>query len=76
MLGGAGLDAVIGGIAGNVGMGVAVGAVAGTPADLVQVGQKVSVPSETLSNSTYNSPRLCGPEITRGSAIKVNVRHL
>ena len=43
VLGGAGLAAVIGGIAGNAGMGTAIGAVARTTAALVQKGQKVSV---------------------------------
>jgi uncharacterized protein YcfJ len=51
VLGGAGLGAVIGGIAGNAGMGAANGAVAGTTADLVQKGQKVSVESDRPGNN-------------------------
>jgi len=48
VLGGAGLGAIIGGIAGNAGMGAAIGAVTGTTAALIQKGEKVSIPTETL----------------------------
>lgn len=48
VLGGAGLGAMIGGLAGNAGKGAAIGAVAGTTAAVAQKGDKVVVPSETL----------------------------
>jgi hypothetical protein len=56
VLGGAGLGAIIGGIAGSAGMGAAIGAAAGTTAALVQKGQKVSVPSETLLEFRLEQP--------------------
>jgi hypothetical protein len=62
VLGGAGLSAVIGGIAGNAGMGAAIGAIAGTTAALVQKGRKVTVPSETVVESAYNSRVFAGSE--------------
>jgi hypothetical protein len=75
VVGGAGLGAVIGGIAGNAGMGAAIGAVAGTTAALVQKGHKVSVPSETLIEFRPQQPAsLPARKITRGSANKVNFR--
>jgi len=61
VLGGAGLAAVIGGIAGNAGMAAAVGAVAGTTAALVQKGQKVSGPSEAFIEFRLQQPALCRP---------------
>jgi hypothetical protein len=48
LLGGAGLGAIIGGIAGNAGMGAAIGATAGAVGSVAQKGQAVNVPSETL----------------------------
>jgi hypothetical protein len=56
VLGGAGLGAIIGGIAGNAGMGAAIGAVAGTTAALVQKGEKVNIPSETLLEFRLEQP--------------------
>jgi hypothetical protein len=56
MLGGAGLGALIGGIAGNAGMGAAIGLAAGTTAALVQKGEKVSIPSETLLEFRLQQP--------------------
>lgn len=56
ILGGAGLGAVIGGIAGSAGVGAAIGAVAGTTAAVVQKGEKVSVPSETLLEFRLQQP--------------------
>ena len=56
VLGGAGLGAIIGGIAGNAGMGAAIGAAAGTTAALVQKGQAISVPSETLLEFRLEQP--------------------
>jgi len=56
VLGGAGLGAVIGGIAGNAGIGAAIGAVTGTTAALVQKGEKVSIPSETLLEFRLQQP--------------------
>lgn len=48
LLGGAGLGAIIGGIAGNAGMGAAIGATAGAVGSVVQKGQSIKVESETL----------------------------
>ena len=56
VLGGAGLGAVIGGIAGNAGMGAAIGAVSGTTLALVQKGDKVQIPSETLLEFKLQQP--------------------
>jgi hypothetical protein len=56
VVGGAGLGAVIGGIAGNAGMGAAISAVAGTTAALAQKGHNVSVPSETLIEFRLQQP--------------------
>jgi hypothetical protein len=55
-------------------MGAAMGEVAGMTADLVQKGPKVSVPSETLSELRLQQATLRGPEMTRGSANKFNLR--
>jgi hypothetical protein len=56
VLGGAGLGAIIGGIAGNAGMGAAIGAVSGTVLALSQKGEKVTVPSETLLEFRLQQP--------------------
>ena len=56
LLGGAGLGAVIGGIAGNAGMGAAIGAVSGTALALAQKGEKVNIPSETLLEFRLQQP--------------------
>ncbi len=48
LLGGAGLGAAIGGIAGNAGKGAAIGATVGGVASVAQKGKSVNVPSETL----------------------------
>lgn len=56
VVGGAGLGAIIGGIAGNAGKGAAIGALAGTTAAVVQKGEKVSVPSETLLEFRLQQP--------------------
>ena len=48
LLGGAGLGAIIGGIAGNAGMGAAIGAAAGAVGSVAQKGESIQVPSETL----------------------------
>ena len=56
VIGGAGLGAIIGGVAGNAGKGAAIGAVAGTTAAVVQKGEKVSVPSETLLEFRLQQP--------------------
>lgn len=56
LLGGAGLGAVIGGIAGNAGMGAAIGATAGAVGSVAQKGQAVQVPSETLIQFTLQQP--------------------
>ncbi len=52
LLGGAGLGAIIGGIAGNAGMGAAIGATAGAVGSVAQKGKSVQVPSETLISFT------------------------
>jgi hypothetical protein len=52
LLGGAGLGAIIGGIAGNAGMGAAIGVAAGAAGSVAQKGQSVQVPSETLISFT------------------------
>jgi hypothetical protein len=52
LLGGAGLGAIIGGIAGNAGMGAAIGAAAGAVGSVAQKGESIQVPSETLISFT------------------------
>jgi hypothetical protein len=56
LLGGAGLGAIIGGIAGNAGMGAAIGATAGAVGSVAQKGQSVEVPSETLISFRLQQP--------------------
>lgn len=56
LLGGAGLGAIIGGIAGNAGMGAAIGATAGAVGSVVQKGQSIKVPSETLISFRLQQP--------------------
>src|SRR5271169_3298279 len=56
LLGGAGLGAIIGGIAGNAGMGAAIGATAGAVGSVAQKGQSVNVPSETLISFRLDQP--------------------
>lgn len=56
LLGGAGLGAIIGGIAGNAGMGAAIGATAGAVGSVVQKGEAVKIPSETLIQFTLEQP--------------------
>lgn len=56
LLGGAGLGAIIGGIAGNAGMGAAIGATAGAVSSVAQKGQAVNVPSETLLEFRLQQP--------------------
>jgi hypothetical protein len=56
VLGGAGLGAIIGGIAGNAGMGAAIGATAGVVGSVAQKGQAVNVPSETLLEFRLQQP--------------------
>jgi hypothetical protein len=56
ILGGAGLGAIIGGIAGNAGMGAAIGATAGTVGAVAQKGKSVNVPSETLLEFRLQQP--------------------
>jgi hypothetical protein len=58
LLGGAGLGAIIGGIAGNAGMGAAIGATAGAVGSVAQKGQAVNVPSETLLEFRLQQPAL------------------
>lgn len=55
-IGGAGLGAAIGAIAGNAGKGAAIGAVVGTTAAVAQKGAKVTVPSETLLEFRLQQP--------------------
>jgi hypothetical protein len=55
-LGGAGLGAIIGGIAGNAGLGAAIGATAGGVASVAQKGQSIQVPSETLLQFRLQQP--------------------
>lgn len=55
-LGGAGLGAIIGGIAGNAGVGAAIGATAGGVASVAQKGQSIQVPSETLLQFRLQQP--------------------
>src|ERR1700748_191388 len=56
LLGGAGLGAIIGGIAGNAGMGAAIGATAGAVGSVAQKGQSVEVASETLISFRLQQP--------------------
>jgi len=56
LLGGAGLGAVIGGIAGNAGMGAAIGATAGAVGSVAQKGKSVNVPTETLLEFRLQQP--------------------
>lgn len=56
LLGGAGLGAIIGGIAGNAGMGAAIGATAGAVGSVAQKGQSIQVPSETLISFRLAQP--------------------
>jgi hypothetical protein len=56
VLGGAGLGAVIGGIAGNAGKGAAIGATAGVVGAVVQKGKSVNVPTETLLEFRLQQP--------------------
>ena len=56
LLGGAGLGAIIGGIAGNAGMGAAIGATAGAVGSVAQKGQSIQVPSETLISFQLQQP--------------------
>jgi hypothetical protein len=55
-LGGAGLGAAIGGIAGNAGKGAAIGATVGAVGSVAQKGQSVKVPSETLIEFRLQQP--------------------
>ena len=56
LLGGAGLGAIIGGIAGNAGMGAAIGVTAGAVGSVAQKGQSIQVPSETLISFRLQQP--------------------
>jgi hypothetical protein len=56
LLGGAGLGAIIGGIAGNAGMGAAIGVTAGAVGSVAQKGQSIEVPSETLVSFRLQQP--------------------
>ncbi|QNI33179.1 hypothetical protein H7849_04200 [Alloacidobacterium dinghuense] len=56
LLGGAGLGAIIGGIAGNAGMGAAIGVTAGAVGSIAQKGQSIKVPSETLISFRLQQP--------------------
>jgi hypothetical protein len=56
LIGGAGLGAVVGGIAGNAGKGAAIGATAGAVGSVVQKGKSVQVPSETLLEFRLQQP--------------------
>ncbi|MGC2767545.1 MAG: YMGG-like glycine zipper-containing protein [Candidatus Acidiferrum sp.] len=56
VVGGAGLGAVIGGIAGNAGKGAAIGATAGAVGSVVQKGKSVNVPTETLLEFRLQQP--------------------
>ena len=53
---GAGLGAIIGGIAGNAGMGAAIGAVSGVGLSATKKGQPIVVPSETLLEFRLEQP--------------------
>ena len=56
LLGGAGLGAIIGGIAGNAGMGAAIGVTAGAVGSVAQKGKSVEVASETLISFELQQP--------------------
>jgi hypothetical protein len=56
LLGGAGLGAIIGGIAGNAGMGAAIGVTAGAVGSVAQKGESIQVPSETLISFRLEQP--------------------
>jgi hypothetical protein len=56
LLGGAGLGAVIGGVAGNAGKGAAIGATVGAVGAVAQKGKSVNVPSETLLEFRLQQP--------------------
>jgi hypothetical protein len=56
VLGGAGLGAGIGAIAGNAGKGAAIGAAVGTTAAVATKGAKVTIPSETLLEFRLQQP--------------------
>jgi len=56
LLGGAGLGAIIGGIAGNAGKGAAIGVTAGAVGAIIQKGKSVKVPSETLLEFKLEQP--------------------
>jgi hypothetical protein len=56
LLGGAGLGAIIGGIAGNAGMGAAIGVTAGAVGSVAQKGKSVEVASETLISFRLKQP--------------------
>jgi len=53
---GAGLGAIIGGIAGNAGMGAAIGAVSGVGLAAAKKGEPIVIPSETLLQFTLAQP--------------------
>jgi hypothetical protein len=55
---GAGLGAIIGGIAGNAGMGAAIGAVSGVGLSATKKGQPIVVPSETLLEFRLEQPAM------------------
>jgi len=55
-LGGAGLGAAIGAIAGDAGKGAAIGATAGLGMALVKKGEPIRVPSETLLEFSLKQP--------------------
>jgi hypothetical protein len=55
-LGGAGLGAIIGGIAGGAGRGAAIGATAGGVSSAAQRGQSIQIPSETLLQFRLQHP--------------------
>jgi hypothetical protein len=55
-LGGAGLGAAIGAMAGNAGKGAAIGATAGVVGSVAQKGKSVNVPSETLLEFRLQQP--------------------
>jgi hypothetical protein len=56
LLGGAGIGAIIGGIAGNAGMGAAIGVAAGAVGSVAQKGKSVEVASETLISFRLQQP--------------------
>jgi hypothetical protein len=56
LIGGTGLGAIIGGIAGNAGMGAAIGATAGAVGAVAQKGEAIQIPSETLLQFRLQQP--------------------